>query len=405
MVLWYWVFDMDIVITPAYLQGQLSVISSKSQLHRYLICAAFADGPTRLNCKGIGADIGATIRCLQALGATIEQAEDGITVQPIEKIPDKALLNCGESGSTLRFLLPVVGALGVDATFVMSGRLPSRPIAPLWAEMERMGCYLTCVGENAIRCQGKLRSGVYSIDGSVSSQFVTGLLLALSLLKEESQLNVTGKVESRPYIQLTVQALRKFGIGTERLGGQTFRSPGSLDVEGDWSSGAFFLTANALGCAVDMQGLDPASAQADRAVLEALRSLENGMATIHAADIPDLVPILSVAAACKQGAVFTGISRLRLKESDRVASVCSMLRALGCQAQAAEDSLTVYPGRITGGTVDSCGDHRIAMSAAIAAVAASEPVVILGAECVEKSYPTFWAEYARLGGQYEQYIR
>ena len=188
------------------------------------------------------------------------------------------------------------------------------------------------------------------------------------------------------------------------IGGTPFRSPGTLTVEGDWSNAAFFLAAKALGSRVEVTNLSPDSPQGDRAVFDLLPALE-GHPVISAADIPDLVPILAVTAACKNGGVFTDIRRLRLKESDRVASVIAMVEALGGKAHASEDTLTVYGTGLVGGTVDAMNDHRIAMSAAVAATACKAPVTILGAECVEKSYPKFFEEYARLGGNYEQYLR
>lgn len=396
---------MDIRIDPRKLNGEVTVIPSKSQAHRLLICAAFADGPSRLLCPETSQDMDATADCLRSLGARIKKTIEGYTVYPLERIPQSAALNCCESGSTLRFLLPVVGALGVNCTFYMEGRLPHRPLSPLWEEMERMGCVLSRPTDRTIQCQGKLRAGSYSIDGSVSSQFITGLLLALNLLSEESDLTITGKVESKPYIELTKQAMALFGVDPNHLGGQVFHTPGCIKVEGDWSNGAFFLTANLLGSTLDVDGLCMDSVQGDRAVVDILEQMETEMPTISAAHIPDLVPILSVAASCKHGAVFTDIARLRLKESDRVASVCAMLEAIGGKAESTEHTLTVYPRPLLGGTVDACGDHRIAMSAAIAATAASSPVTILGAQCASKSYPRFWEEYERLGGCYEQYLR
>ncbi len=396
---------MDIIIRPGRLSGSINIIPSKSQAHRLLICAAFADRPTTLLCEETNRDMDATADCLRALGANILHTEQGYHVTPVQKIPKQAELNCCDSGSTLRFLLPVVGALGVDATFLMEGRLPQRPLSPLWEEMERMGCRLTRPTENTLRCEGKLQSGLYSIDGGVSSQFITGLLLALSLLLEKSTLDITGKIESKPYVDLTKQAMALFGVDACNLGGQTFHSPGTVEVEGDWSNGAFFLTANALGSSCEILGLYENSVQGDRAVVEILKNVNTCCVTVSAADIPDLVPVLSVAAACKHGAVFTDIARLRLKESDRVASVCAMLTALGGRAEATENALAVFPCRFNGGVVDACDDHRIAMSAAIAATCASAPVTILGAQCADKSYPRFWEEFARLGGRYEQYLR
>ena len=396
---------MDITIHPGRLGGELTAIPSKSQAHRLLICAAFADCRTELICPQTNRDIQATVDCLQSLGADIVSTGFGYCVDPIGKIPAQATLNCCESGSTLRFMLPIVGALGVDATFQLEGRLPYRPLSPLWEEMERMGCQLSRPTDNTVRCTGKLAPGEYLIDGGVSSQFITGLLFALSLLEGKSKLTITGKLESKPYVDMTKQALALFGIDPAQLGGQSFRSPGTYKVEGDWSNGAFFLTAAAVGNPVNVHGLSEDSAQGDRAVADILLTMKDGFVSVDASDIPDLVPILSVAAAAFHGAAFTNIRRLRLKESDRVASVIRLLTALGGKAEATHDTLTVHPASWQGGTVDSAGDHRIAMSAAIAATLCPDSVTILGAEAVNKSYPHFWEEYRRLGGNYEQYLR
>ena len=396
---------MDITIKPRHLRGDLTVIPSKSMAHRMLICAAFADKPTQLICPESNRDIDATADCLVSLGAQILRTESGFSVFPGKELPKEAILNCRDSGSTLRFLLPVAGALGVDATFQMEGRLPQRPLSPLWEEMERMGCSLSRPTADTIRCTGKLKPGAYSVSGSVSSQYITGLLLALSLMDQPSSLEITGKIESAPYIQMTKEVLSLFGSDPEQPGTQEFHSPGYLTVEGDWSNGAFWMAANQLDSDLLVSGLNFDSCQGDRAVMGILPLLEARCPTVSAADIPDLVPILSVVAAAKHGAVFTDIQRLRLKESDRVASVIAMIEALGGTAWATEDTLTVGGTGLTDGTVDSCNDHRIAMSAAIAATVCKEAVTILVAECVEKSYPKFWEEYSRLGGNYEQYLR
>lgn len=382
---------MDITITPRPLRGNITVIPSKSQAHRLLICAAFADQPTQIVCADTNKDIEATAECLRALGADIISTESGYTVFPVKNIPENATLPCCESGSTLRFMLPIVGALGVDATFIMEGRLPERPLSPLWEEMEHMGCALSRPTINTIHCQGKLRSGEYSIDGGVSSQFITGLMFA-HMLMDGCSLTITGKLESKPYIELTKAALDLF---------ENRHSPGYVTVEGDWSNGAFWLAANELESELAINGLSLDSLQGDRVVVEILAQLRNGKPTISVADIPDLVPILSVVAAAKHGAIFTDIQRLRLKESDRVASVIAMLEALGGSANATNDTLTVNPSKLCGGVVDSCNDHRITMSAAIAATVCTGSVMILGADAVNKSYPAFWAEYRRLGGKYE----
>lgn len=382
---------MNVTIKARSLRGNITVIPSKSQAHRLLICAAFADQPTQLVCTDTNKDIEATANCLRALGAEIIDTESGYTVFPVKDIPKTATLPCCESGSTLRFMLPIVGALGIDGTFITEGRLGERPLSPLWEEMERMGCTLSRPTKSTIRCQGKLRNGEYTIDGGVSSQFITGLMFA-HMLMDGCSLTVTGKLESKPYIDLTKSALDLF---------ENRHSPGYMVVEGDWSNGAFWLAANELESELCINGLSSDSLQGDRAVVDILTQLRDGKPTISAADIPDLVPILSIVAAAKHGAVFTDIQRLRLKESDRVASVIAMLEALGGSASATNDTLTVNPSKLRGGVVDSCNDHRIAMSAAIAATVCTEPVTILGANAVEKSYPAFWAEYRRLGGKYE----
>ena len=383
---------MDITIQPGRLQGTLTAIPSKSQAHRYLICAAFSDNETTLICPETNRDIEATAQCLGSLGANIKRTVDGYHITPIRQIPETAVLPCGESGSTLRFMLPIVGALGVDAVFQMEGRLPQRPLSPLWEEMERMGCTLSRPTDNTIRCHGRLLPGDYMINGGVSSQYITGLLFATELMNGQSTVTITGQLQSKPYVDMTRQALTAFGS-------PNFHSPGLQRVEGDWSNGAFFLAAKAVGNNIEILGLDPESCQGARAVVDILNQLEFGIPTVSAADIPDLVPILAVTAAAKHGAGFTDIRRLRLKEADRVASTIAMIENLGGKASATENTLTVYGTGYIGGTVDAVNDHRIAMAAAIASTVCQEPVTILGAQCVQKSYPAFWDEFKRLGGK------
>ena len=398
---------MDITIQPGTLSGIVRAIPSKSQAHRLMICAAFSDRSTNLECPQTNADIEATARCLNALGAKIKRTDDGYQITPVKSPPTTAVLDCGESGSTLRFLLPVACALGVEATFQMQGRLPYRPLSPLWEELERMGCQLSRPTETTILTSGKLRSGAFSLSGKVSSQFITGLLFATALLDGASQITITDGLESKSYVDMTQAALRNFGVYTDNYivnCSFPFHSPGKLTVEGDWSNGAFWLAAKALGIPVSVTNLDTKSPQGDRACAKILTDLEKNV-TVSAADIPDLVPILAVVAGAKKGAVFTDIARLRLKESDRVASVCNMLNALGATAFADENTLTVIPGSYHSCTIDAVNDHRIAMSAAIAATVADGPITVIGAECVSKSYPAFWQVYQELGGNYEQHIR
>lgn len=398
---------MDITILPGKLKGNISAIPSKSQAHRLLICAAFSDRDTEIICHATNQDIEATANCLCSLGAGIEKTENGYIVHPITEYPASAILDCRESGSTLRFMLPIAGALGVDATFQMQGRLPHRPLSPLWDEMERMGCTLTRPTPNSISCKGKLHPGNYRIAGDVSSQYISGLLFATALMDGQSSIAIIGDLESKPYVLLTQQTLQNFGVHTYDYcvhGHKPFSSPGSITVEGDWSNAAFFLAANALGSSITITGVTPHSAQGDRAVEQILVALSDNI-SVDARDIPDLVPVLAVVAAAKHGATFTGISRLRLKESDRVSTVMAILTNLGISSAVTENALTIKPATFRSCTIDAAGDHRIAMSAAIAATIADGPVTVLGAECVAKSYPSFWDDYKQLGGHYEQHIR
>jgi len=259
-----------------------------------------------------------------------------------------------------------------------------------------MGCRLSRPSASTIFCTGKLQPGTYTIAGNVSSQFITGLLLAFELMDAPSVLNITGHIESTPYIHMTKAAMELFSPQRH--------TPGVIAVEGDWSNAAFFLAAASMKQAVAVTGLNEDSVQGDKAAAFWLPKL-NQHCVIDASDIPDLVPILSVVAAVNKGAMFTNVQRLRTKESDRVNATIAMIRSLGGQAEAANDTLTIYGTGLTGGIVSSFNDHRIAMSAAIAATVCKNDVTILGAQCVNKSYPSFWDEYARLGGKYEQYIR
>lgn len=394
---------MDITITPGKLSGRICAVPSKSQAHRVLICAAFSNKEMALECAHTNQDIEATAACLNSIGADIKKTAYGYHIAPVSSIPESATIDCGESGSTLRFLLPVVCALGIHTTIHMSGRLPQRPLSPLWEELERMGCKLSRPTESTLEVSGKLRNGVFRISGNVSSQFISGLLLASALIPGESYVQIIGKLESKPYVDLTLQVLDLFGIGTDHFriqGSRPFSGPKQFRIEGDWSNAAFFLAANQMGSRVRIDNLNFNSIQGDRAVAEILQ-MDTPCPTIDAADIPDLVPILAVYFAGKNGAVFTGVRRLRLKESDRIASVCEMLTTLGIACASGDDILQIGSGTFTGGIVNSYSDHRIAMAAGIAATAATGPVTILGADCVTKSYPAFWQEYARLGGKYE----
>ncbi|MBR6553203.1 MAG: 3-phosphoshikimate 1-carboxyvinyltransferase [Clostridia bacterium] len=414
---------MNIVIHPSKAEGELRAIPSKSYMHRALICAALADKPTALYCPESNRDIQATVECLVALGAEIKENGGVYTVCPISwEREGTAHLDCHESGSTLRFLLPLVAALGRSAYLHTSGRLTQRPLSPLYEELVRHGAKLSPAGVTPLSVEGQLEGGVYRLDGGISSQFFTGLLLSLPLLSAESIVEVGGVLESAPYVALTCDVMKKFGVAPlvtpEKMliSPAAFRSPGNLEIEGDWSNAAFWLTAGVLGGEIRLTGLQKNSAQGDKAILSLLRQMggeileEEGVyiakasklhgIEIDARDIPDLVPVLAVAAACAQGeTVIRGAARLRLKESDRIESVCKMLTALGISCRETEDGMVIMGGEMKGGTVDACNDHRIAMSAAVASVACPLPITLLGAEAVNKSYPAFFRHFALLGGK------
>ena len=400
---------MKATIYPTSLSGDIQAIASKSQAHRLLICAALADRDTVLRCPTLSADITATADCLRGLGASIAYADGVFSISPIREKPASAAIDCGESGSTLRFLLPVVCALGVETTIRMHGRLPERPLSPLWEELEAHGAILTRPTADTLAVSGTLKPGEYTIAANISSQFISGLLFALPLLGGGSTLRLTGAFESASYVDMTLRALKKFGIdwqpGDRRYtlpDGAAFLSPGEAHVEGDWSNGAFWIVADRIcGGTLNILGLDPDSPQGDKAAEKASLRIAAGSAVIDCQDIPDLVPVLSVLASVSPGQTrFINAGRLRIKESDRLATTTALLAALGAEVQELPDGLVVTgKPHLTVGEVDSANDHRIAMSAAIAALACTGPVVLHGAQAVNKSYPAFWTDYIRLGGR------
>ena len=418
---------MNIKIFPSSLTGTVNAVPSKSQAHRMLICAAFADNDTSIYCPRTNDDIDATAACLSALGAKIEYKDSSFCVTPADSAPKSATLDVGESGSTLRFLLPIVGALGVECEIKMHGRLPDRPLFPLDTELVRHGMRLDKRG-NELFCSGKLSAGEYTIDGGVSSQFVSGLLFALMLLDGKSKLTVTGEIQSVDYIRMTTEAMRKFGADIEiddniyTVNGGKMLSPSqSSRVDGDWSSAAFWLCASAVsGKKIALAGLNPDSLQGDKRVCEVLEDFGCRIDTdsdgifctspdklhktvIDGADIPDLIPVLSVVAALSDGqTVVKNAERLRLKESDRLTATANALRSLGADITVTDDGFIINGvNRLHGGKVDGANDHRIVMSAAIASLVAHGEVEITDAEAVKKSYPDFWRDFESLGGKFE----
>ncbi|MEE0515377.1 MAG: 3-phosphoshikimate 1-carboxyvinyltransferase [Emergencia sp.] len=421
---------------------RIEMIPSKSDAHRAKICAALSEITSGkgclVQCGGTSQDIEATEKCLSAL-------KEGRTE-----------MYCGESGSTLRFLLPVAAALGRDVSFYTEGRLPKRPLSPLYEELERHGCKLSPKGSSPLTVKGKLKHGTFTIAGDVSSQYISGLLFALPLLAGDSRICIEGRLQSRPYVDMTLETLRRFGIEIRETeegflvrGGQKYEAPETYRVEGDWSNACFWLAAGAFtegGIAVS--GLSAGSLQGDKEILSVLKKFGADVKIeereivvspgelcgieIDASQIPDMVPVLAAVACTARGTtVIKHAERLRLKESDRLASVTRLLSGLGadieelsdglvingknvCGAgcgiftdrnnsqsrkdrEAAEDSTDFDGFPLAGGRADGAGDHRIVMTAAVASLLCRDKVRITGADAVKKSYPGFFEDMRALG--------
>lgn len=404
---------MDILITPAPISGSIEGIASKSFAHRALICACLAKSKSQIKINTTSADIEATVSCLRSLGAEIEINGSVYSVTPIKSLCQRAEIDCNESGSTLRFLLPVVCALGIETKINGSGRLPERPLSPLKEELIRMGAKIS--DTFPLNVSGKISAGEYVMRGDVSSQFVTGLLMALSYLGG-GKIKLLPPVQSRPYIDITLQVLRTFGADIKEENNTFYINNAPLTgcdftVEGDWSNAAFPLCMGA-----EVTGLNPDSTQGDKAIIDVLKSMgaeisqkggsfKADVSALHgcridAADIPDAVPVIAAIASTAKGeTVIYNAERLRLKESDRIQTTCDMLRSLGADIfETADGMVTNGKESLSGGETESYNDHRIAMAAAVAAVKCKNAVIIRNAEAVNKSYPEFFNDYNKLGG-------
>lgn len=394
---------MNVKIIPNKLCGSVDAVTSKSDAHRKLIAAALADRPTQIIMKNFSEDINATLSCIEALGGKTEKNKAGVMVHPIEKTQNHNVMNFGESGSTARFLIPVAAALYEKNRFTGRGRLPMRPFDELVNVLEKNGVSVKGRGLPE-EINGRLKSGVFRIAGNVSSQYISGLLFAMPLLDDKSKIVLTSQLKSAAYVDMTLDALSAFGVDVSFDGSeytvipQKYISPGTISAEGDWSNAAFWICAGKLCGDVTVKNLSENSRQGDKAIMNLLESDE-----IDADQIPDLVPILAVLAAGRHGKTrIYNASRLRIKESDRLAAMTQCINSLGGVAEETEDGMIISgTGALKGGTADGFGDHRIVMSAAVASVLCNEPVEIIGAEAVNKSYPTFFEDFKKLGGELE----
>ncbi len=393
---------MNIKIIPKKLCGSVEAPASKSYAHRHIAAAMLSDGVTRIEINALSDDILCTLSCVKSLGGDFTSDGNTVTATPIlGRVKKEPVLDCGESGTTARIMLPVCAACAEGAMLEGRGRLPERPFTQMVRSLSEHGCSFSS-DKLPIKVTGKMTAGNYKIEGNVSSQFITGLMYALPLLDGDSEITLTTPLQSSAYVDMTMSVLGEYGVRTEKTergfyvksGG--YRTPGSVFVEGDWSGAAFWIAADKLGADISVSGLKSDSAQGDRRICDVLDDT-----VIDVSEIPDLFPVLSVLAAGRKGkTVLCGAGRLRIKESDRITSACEMIKSLGGDAREGVDFLEIYgTGKLLGGCVDSFGDHRIAMSAAVASLICDSPVTINGAEAVSKSYPSFFREFERLGGE------
>ncbi len=417
---------MDVTVYPCELRGSITAPPSKSAAHRAVIAAALAEGNSVIRGADLSSDINATIKACEALGC-------GISIEPSEryntlyikgglKETARARIDCAESGSTLRFMIPIACTLGGEKIFEGSGRLPYRPIDEYIRIFDKQRIKYKKPGDKNLPLivEGKLSYGEYAIDGNVSSQYITGLLLALPLLDGSSKITVSGTLESKGYVDMTLDTLSKSGVSIKQkdncffIDGNQRYSPRSVTVEGDYSQAAFFIAGAALAGDTTIDGLDPCSLQPDRAIVDIMRRMgaditqTGNLLTVRQSKLrgidvdvsqcPDLVPPIAAAAAMAEGTTrITGAARLRIKESDRLRSMSANLNSIGIETEELDDALIIHGGRVREGTVDSFGDHRIPMAFAILA-AGSAALTIRGAQCVSKSYPSFFEDLKSLGG-------
>lgn len=409
---------MEVKIIPHKLRGTITPPPSKSQAHRLIIAAALSDGECTITNVAFSQDILATLDAMQQLGAQWQKLSgNSIWVKgigggaPILGSDGLPHIDCGESGSTLRFLIPIALAVAGGGVFTGRGRLMERPQKPYFDLFDEKGiCYTQENGELTVR--GKLTSGTYALAGNVSSQFFTGLLYALSLLAGDSVIRSTTALESRSYIDMTIEAMTQFGVAVGEeddlsftiTGGQVYRAH-DCAVEADWSQAGFYYAALGIGNELEITGMNAYSVQGDMKIVPYyLNMLQSGDVELDVSDCPDLVPPLAVQAALRGEGSITRIvnaARLRIKESDRLTAVTTVLNALGAHIEELDDGLVIYgKDELAGGiTVDPFNDHRIAMMTAMAAARCREAVTIVNAECVRKSYPNFWEDYEKLGGK------
>lgn len=413
----------DIVLMPSELNGKVSAPPSKSDVHRAIICAALSKGVCKIAPVALSNDIKATINCVKSLGASAELNDDELIVDGRNIFKEKtAVLDCSESGSTLRFFVPIASAGGVKTEFTGRGSLVTRPIGLFADILPKAGVSCETDGTLPLKINGQLKPGTFEVPGNISSQFITGLLLALPMLDGDSKIVLTTDLESEGYINMTLACMKKFGVEAERTdcgwfikGNQNY-TPRDYRTDGDWSQAAFFMAAGAISGDVEVLGVDMNSTQGDKEITNLLKRFgadvtvgENSVRVkksdlkaikIDARNIPDLVPILSVIAAVSDGTTeIYGAERLRIKESDRLKTTAELINSLGGIAEEKPGGLVIKGVKyFKGGTADGSNDHRIVMSASVAVLKSETEVKITDKESINKSFPDYFEEYEALGG-------
>ena len=403
--------------------GKVTVPPAKSYGHRSIICAALSEKASLISNMDLSEDMKASLNFLTALGGKYEYSSRCLKVNPINLNSENIIIDCGESGSTFRFVIPIIAALGVKATLVGRGRLPERPLNVYTDLLPEFGVSFSA-NKLPMKISGKLKSGKFRVPGNISSQFISGLLFALPLLQEDSEIEIVGKLESGAYIDMTIDVLDKYGIEITKTekgyfvkGKQQYKAV-DYTVEGDWSQAAFFLTMGALSDEViEIEGLNKNSIQGDMGVLKlykeigahidfegaALKIKKGSLKAIETDmhDMPDAVPALSaLLALCEGVSVIKGAERLRIKESDRLKSVSDALNSLGGKVTETVDGLEIEGvNRLCGGNADSVNDHRILMAMASVRSMTDNDIVMTDSHCVSKSYPDFYKDYIKLGGK------
>ncbi len=396
---------MKVRIEKGVAYGKISAPPSKSMAHRLLISAALSNGRSVLRGVSDCEDVRATERCLRALGAKFEKCGDVFTVYGTNarRSAPTLPLDCNESGSTLRFIIPVAALSDAPISFTGAGRLMQRPMSVYEKLFFEKGIYY-CSDEEIITVKGALTGGEYCVAGNVSSQFISGLIFALPLAERDSYIKIIPPIESLPYINLTLEAVSRFGIKADFIDECTIKIPGSqtykpadVTVEGDYSGAAFIESLNLFGGNVEVSGLEPESLQGDKIYKEHFKMLKVGTPTINIENCPDSGPIYFAIAAALNGATFTGTKRLKIKESDRASAMASELSKLGVKVEISENSAVIHKTQIKtpGEVLSSHNDHRIAMALSVLLTLVGGEIE--GAEAINKSYPDFFGDLVKLG--------